>query len=62
MNDNVKGIFNLVAEEYDKERRELIPLFDVYYGTAVQILNLENTKGKIHRLPIRQMFNKHIVW
>ena len=47
MNDNVKCIFNLVAEKYDKERRELIPLFDVYYGTAVQILNLENTKGKI---------------
>ena len=22
----------------------------------------ENTKGKIHRLPICQMFNKHIVW
>ena len=22
----------------------------------------ENTKGKIHRLPICKMFNKHIVW
>jgi tRNA (cmo5U34)-methyltransferase len=43
MSDLVKQRFDEAAEEYDKQRRLLIPCFDDFYGTAVNWVNV-NTK------------------
>ncbi|THF74214.1 class I SAM-dependent methyltransferase [Cohnella fermenti] len=38
MNDKVKAQFDAAAREYDRERRQLIPCFDDFYGTAVSLV------------------------
>ncbi len=35
---SVKTLFNMHAEEYDDSRRKLIPCYDDFYGTAIDIL------------------------
>ncbi|MEU8183405.1 methyltransferase domain-containing protein [Micromonospora sp. NPDC049044] len=34
---SVTDVFNAVAGTYDEERRRLIPCFDAFYGTAIQV-------------------------
>ena len=34
----VKTVFNKYADSYDETRRQLIPCFDDFYGTAVSLL------------------------
>ena len=31
----------------DMQRNELIPLMDIFYGTAVELIKINNKKGKI---------------
>jgi tRNA (cmo5U34)-methyltransferase len=38
MKNNVKEAFDRSAEVYDKARRQLIPCFDEYYGTALALI------------------------
>lgn len=38
MNDKVKRQFDEVAKEYDKQRRQLIPCFDDFYGIAASLV------------------------
>ena len=47
MNKSVAKIFNSAAEKYDMQRNELIPLMDIFYGTAVELVKINNEKGKI---------------
>ena len=47
MNKLVSRIFNSSAEKYDMQRNELIPLMDIFYGTAVELVKINNEKGKI---------------
>jgi ubiquinone/menaquinone biosynthesis C-methylase UbiE len=35
---NISRIFNEFAHEYDKTRRQFIPCFDAFYGTAIQLI------------------------
>jgi tRNA (cmo5U34)-methyltransferase len=47
MNKSMIRIFNSVAEKYDMQRNELIPLIDIFYGTAVELVKITNKNGKI---------------
>lgn len=47
MKDGVVKTFNSVAEKYDRQREKLIPFMDMYYGTAVELVNLKSENGKI---------------
>jgi len=47
MNKLVSRIFNSAAEKYDMQRNELIPLMDTFYGTAVELVKINNEMGKI---------------
>ena len=47
MDKLVAKIFNSAAEKYDMQRNELIPLMKIFYGTAVELTNINNTNGKI---------------
>lgn len=38
MKNNVKEAFDRSAEAYDRARRQLIPYFDEYYGTALSLI------------------------
>lgn len=37
MNPTVKDLFDAVAGDYDRQRRQLIPCFDDFYGTALTL-------------------------
>lgn len=47
MKEGVVRTFNSIAEEYDSQREKLIPFMSMYYGTAVDLINLKDEKGKI---------------
>lgn len=47
MDKRVASIFNSSAEKYDMQRSILIPLMDIYYGTAVEVTEIKNEDGKI---------------
>lgn len=47
MNKSVATTFNKVAEVYDMQRKELIPLIDIFYGTAVELIKINTLSGKI---------------
>ncbi|WP_297427512.1 class I SAM-dependent methyltransferase [Clostridium sp.] len=47
MNKSVAKVFNSAAKKYDMQRNELIPLMNIFYGTAVELVNINNEKGKI---------------
>lgn len=47
MNPIVKQQFDAVAQQYDQQRRQLIPCFDDFYGTAVQWLELNTPQPRI---------------
>ncbi|WP_040952613.1 class I SAM-dependent methyltransferase [Gorillibacterium massiliense] len=41
LEDVIKG-FDANAQDYDKERRKLLPCFDTFYGTAVHLIETDN--------------------
>jgi len=47
MNKSMTRIFNSVAEKYDMQRNELIPLMDIFYGTVVELVKITNENAKI---------------
>ncbi|MFD1957506.1 class I SAM-dependent methyltransferase [Paenibacillus thailandensis] len=47
MNLNVKRQFDAVANEYDKQRRQLIPCFDHFYGIALSLLETDKDSPAI---------------
>src|SRR4028118_1585449 len=40
---NIQQAFNAAAADYDRLRRTLIPCFDDFYGTAVEIVPFDRT-------------------
>jgi tRNA (cmo5U34)-methyltransferase len=38
---NLKSAFDQAASRYDQTRRQLIPCFDLFYGTAVELIPVE---------------------
>lgn len=47
MNEKVKQQFDAVAQQYDMQRRQLIPCFDDFYGSAVKWLDIPKPSPKI---------------
>ena len=47
MNTLIKEMFNEISEEYDGQRRKLIPCFEDFYKTLIAIINVDNNKPKI---------------
>lgn len=47
MNQNVKDLFDAVAGAYDEQRKQLIPCFDQFYGTALSLLEPEHEAPSI---------------
>ncbi|WP_237087902.1 class I SAM-dependent methyltransferase [Paenibacillus crassostreae] len=47
MNDMIRKKFDEVAQSYDQQRRQLIPCFDDFYGTAMMLVNLEKKAPKV---------------
>lgn len=47
MKASVKEQFNQVAQQYDQQRRQLIPCFDEFYGTAVQWVTSETDAPRV---------------
>ena len=48
MTDSAARLFHAYAGDYDAARRRLVPMFDTFYGTAVQALEL--ARGPIARV------------
>lgn len=42
MKEEVARTFNSVADKYDMQRDKLIPLMDIFYGTAVDLVKISN--------------------
>lgn len=42
MNGSVKQLFDAVASDYDRQRRQLIPCFDEFYGMALSLVDSNN--------------------
>lgn len=47
MDKLVGQVFNSVAEKYDVQRNKLIPLINILYGTAVEVIKINNENGKV---------------
>lgn len=47
MDKNIATKFNLCAEKYDMQREQLIPLMNLFYKTATQMVSLKSEGGKI---------------
>ncbi|EKQ50188.1 MULTISPECIES: class I SAM-dependent methyltransferase [unclassified Clostridium] len=47
MNKSVAKVFNSAAKKYDIQRSELIPLMNIFYGVAVELVKINNEKGKV---------------
>lgn len=39
--------FNMVSEVYDAQRRRLLPCFDDFYGTSIQMLDYEGDAPRV---------------
>lgn len=39
--------FNKIAKDYDKQRKELIPVFDEFYGIAIESINLTKNNPRV---------------
>ena len=44
---DIRQLFNAVAEQYDEQRRQLIPCFDDYYGMALSVMETPNPHPRI---------------
>lgn len=47
MSDLMQELFNEVSEEYDSQRRKLIPCFEDFYKTATALANVHNSRPAI---------------
>lgn len=47
MNEQVRKQFDAVAEAYDAQRRQLIPCFDAFYGTAASLVTPDGPSPSI---------------
>ncbi|WP_248924623.1 class I SAM-dependent methyltransferase [Paenibacillus hamazuiensis] len=47
MDSSVKKLFDAVARDYDRQRRQLIPCFDDFYGTALSLVESESPAPRI---------------
>jgi tRNA (cmo5U34)-methyltransferase len=47
MQKSVKQMFDAAAGEYDRERRQLIPCFDDFYGTALSLIEMDHPSPRI---------------
>ncbi len=47
MNGSVKHLFDAVASDYDRERRQLIPCFDPFYDMALSLVETTNPSPQI---------------
>ncbi|CAG7636679.1 class I SAM-dependent methyltransferase [Paenibacillus allorhizosphaerae] len=47
MNQSVKKLFDAIAGEYDRQRKQLIPCFDDFYGMALSLVETDNTAPRI---------------
>ncbi|MEK3912240.1 class I SAM-dependent methyltransferase [Paenibacillus sp. FSL H7-0331] len=70
MNPSVKTLFDAVANEYDQQRRQLIPCFDEFYGMALslteshkqtpRILDLGAGTGLFSRMVLQKYPSAHL--
>ena len=44
---NVANEFNKVAKDYDNQRQKLIPVFDDFYGIAIESIEINTEKPKV---------------
>ena len=62
MDNRISDAFNNVAEKYDEQRRMLIPLMDIFYGTGAELVKINNNKGKILDLGAGTgLFTKYVI-
>ncbi len=47
MDPNVKKLFDSGADDYDWQRRQLIPCFDDFYGMAVSLVEPDERSPRI---------------
>jgi tRNA (cmo5U34)-methyltransferase len=47
MNEIVKSQFDAAARQYDRQRRQLIPCFDDFYGVAATLIRTDDTSPAI---------------
>ncbi|WP_426451602.1 class I SAM-dependent methyltransferase [Paenibacillus sp. S-38] len=47
MNENVKMLFDAAASDYDRQRRQLIPCFDEFYGMALSLVESADASPRI---------------
>lgn len=47
MDPNVKKLFDSGADDYDWQRRQLIPCFDDFYGMAVSLVELDERSPRV---------------
>ena len=47
MNPSVKHVFDAVASDYDRQRKQLIPCFDDFYGIALSLVECAGTAPRI---------------
>lgn len=47
MNPSVKYVFDAAASDYDRQRKQLIPCFDDFYGIAVSLVECKNPSPRI---------------
>ncbi len=47
MDPSVKDLFDAVAGDYDRERRQLIPCFDDFYGMALSLVESDHPSPRI---------------
>ncbi|MFF2483787.1 class I SAM-dependent methyltransferase [Paenibacillus sp. NPDC058071] len=47
MNWSVKSLFDAVASDYDRQRKQLIPCFEDFYGMALSLVESNNPSPKI---------------
>ncbi len=62
MDTRVSKIFNEVSEKYDIQRKSLIPMMEVFYGTGAELVKLKNKNGKILDLGAGTgLFTKYVI-
>lgn len=62
MDRRVSDAFNKVAEKYDEQRRQLIPLIDMFYGTGAELVKINNSEGRILDLGAGTgLFTKYVI-
>lgn len=44
---DIRHQFDAIAEKYDRQRRQLIPCFDDFYGMALSVMNSPNSRPRI---------------